>query len=139
MREAETESEREAVSANDGRRLSYRKTDKAKVGLYSWRQGRYASSTSMGASMTRQLNVRNDEAYELAHKIARSVDRPVTQVVLEALRAYGSEIPAEDGMTPSQRASYEALMALAKEAGKHKKPGATSDHRDMYDDFGLPI
>jgi hypothetical protein len=31
------------------------------------------------------------------------------------------------------------LRALAREGAKHKKPGATSDHSDMYDEFGLPI
>jgi hypothetical protein len=42
-------------------------------------------------------------------------------------------------MTPAQQASYGALMALSREASKHKRPGATSDHSDMYDEFGLPI
>lgn len=88
--------------------------------------------------MTKQLNVRSDEAYELAHRIAHSADRPVAQVVLEALRAYGSSLPAENGMTFAQRASYEALRALSRRTAKHKLPGATSDHSDMYDEYGLP-
>jgi hypothetical protein len=30
-------------------------------------------------------------------------------------------------------------MTLVREFQKHKLPGATSDHSDMYDENGLPI
>lgn len=89
--------------------------------------------------MTKQLNVRNDEAYQLAHNIADHLGKPVAEAVLTALRDYGSRLPKVDDLTPTQRAEYEALRALAREASKHKVPGATSDHSDMYDEFGLPI
>ncbi len=89
--------------------------------------------------MAKQLSVRSDEAYRLAHAIAETVERPVVEVVVAALREYGSKLPAEDGFTPAQRATYEALRALSRESAKHKLPGATSDHSDMYDEFGLPI
>ena len=88
--------------------------------------------------MTKQLSVRSEEAYRLAHIIADELGKPLVQVVEEALRHYGSKLPPRDGMTPAQRADYEALRALAREAAKHKLPGATSDHSDMYDEFGLP-
>lgn len=88
--------------------------------------------------MTKQLSVRSEEAYRLAHVIAGELGRPVVQVVEEALRAYGSKLPSREGMNPAQRADYEALRALAREAARHKLPGATSDHSDMYDEFGLP-
>ncbi len=42
-------------------------------------------------------------------------------------------------MTPSQRATYEALTALSRKAAKDKKPGATSEHSDLYDEGGLPL
>jgi hypothetical protein len=89
--------------------------------------------------MIKQLNIRSDEAYSLAHKIADNLGKPVGEAVLIALRDYGSRLPKVEDMTPTQRAEYEALMALAKEAAKHKRPGATSDHSDMYDEKGLPI
>jgi hypothetical protein len=88
--------------------------------------------------MTKQLSVRSDEAYRLAHTIADEVGKPVVQVVEDALRDYGSKLPRREGMTPAQWADYEALRALVREAAKHKLPGATSDHSDMYDEFGLP-
>jgi hypothetical protein len=89
--------------------------------------------------MARQLNIRSDEAHRLAHLIADQTGRPVVDVVVEALRDYGSKLPRVDDMTPTQRAGYEALRKLASRAVKYKHPGATSDHSDLYDEHGLPI
>ena len=90
--------------------------------------------------MPRQLNVRSDDAYRIAHDIAQRLHITATQVVERALRAYGSSMQCSaDGMTPTQRAEYAALTELARKAAQHKRPGATSDHSDMYDEYGLPI
>ena len=43
---------------------------------------------------------------------------PVVDVVVEALRDYGSKLPPVDDMTPTQRAGYEALRKLAEEGGQ---------------------
>ena len=88
--------------------------------------------------MAKQLSVRSEEAYRLAHIIADELGRPVVQVVEDALREYGSKLPSHEGMTPAQRATFEALRALSRASAKRKLPGATSDHSDMYDEFGLP-
>jgi hypothetical protein len=88
--------------------------------------------------MTRQLNMRSDEAHPLAHIIADRLDKPVVDVVLQALREFGSKLPPAGDLTPTQRAEYEALRDLARRAAEHKVPGATSAHADMYDEFGLP-
>ena len=88
--------------------------------------------------MGKQLSIRSDEAYRLAHIIAEETNQSVVKVVVAALRDYGSKLPRREGMTPAQRADRDALRALAREAAKHKLPGATSDHSDMYDEFGLP-
>ncbi|MGB7099375.1 MAG: type II toxin-antitoxin system VapB family antitoxin [Xanthobacteraceae bacterium] len=89
--------------------------------------------------MRRQLNVRSDEAYRIAHDIADRLNISTTEVVVKALHDYGARVaPSVEGMTPTQRSEYKALMSLARRTGKAKKPGATSDHRDLYDDFGLP-
>ncbi len=89
--------------------------------------------------MAKQLNIRSDEAHRLAHIIAERLERPVVEVVVEALKEYGAKIPPLDEMTPAQRAEFDALRELAREAAKHKRPGATSDHSDLYDENGLPI
>lgn len=88
--------------------------------------------------MIRQLNIRNDEVYRLAHKLATDMGKPVTEAMLTLLRAHYAKLPEVKDLTPSQRATYERLQELSREAAKHKLPGATSDHSDMYDDFGLP-
>lgn len=88
--------------------------------------------------MGRQLNVRSDEAYELAHIISRRIGRPVSDVVRDALRAYGDTLPAIDGMTPTQLQRYEFLRALAKRTAAGALQGVTSEHDDLYDEFGLP-
>ena len=90
--------------------------------------------------MPRQLNVRSDEAYETAREIARRTRMTTTEVVVKALRKLDEETPKTlDAMTAEQRARYDGLMAIATETAKHKRPGATSDHSDMYDEHGLPI
>jgi hypothetical protein len=90
------------------------------------------------AVMTKHLTVRSDEAHRLAHHISDRTGRPVEDVVVEALREFGSKLKQADDLTPAQRAGYDALRALAQQTAQHKKPGATSDHSDMYDEFGLP-
>ena len=86
-----------------------------------------------------QLNVRSEEAYLLAHKIADETKRSVVDVVVQALRDYGDRLPKREGMTPAQWATYQALLRAGRDAAKRKKPGATSDHSDLYDEYGLPI
>lgn len=88
--------------------------------------------------MPMQLSIRSDEAYRLAHIIAQETGQSVVQVVLMALRDYGAKLPGKDGLTPGQRATYEALRSLGRETAKRKVAGASSDHRDMYDKSGLP-
>jgi antitoxin VapB len=87
--------------------------------------------------MTKQLNIRSDEAHRLAHLIPERLDKPVVDVVLQALREFGSKLPSLDDLTPTQRAEYEAFRELARKAAKHKLPGATLDHSDLYDEYGL--
>jgi hypothetical protein len=88
--------------------------------------------------MTKQLNIRSDEAFAIAHEIARREKLPVSEVVLRALRAKITRVPALDELSPAQRATYEAITEAARKAAATKKPGATSDHDDLYDEFGLP-
>lgn len=89
--------------------------------------------------MAKQLNIRSDEAHRLAHIISERLDQPVVDVIVQALREFGAKLPPLDDLTPAQRAEYEALRELSRNAAKHKRPGATSDHSDMYDESGLPI
>ena len=82
--------------------------------------------------MGKQLNVRDDEAYRLAHVIADELGKPIVEVVVTALREYGDKLPKRENMTPSRRATYEALRELSRRTSRRKKRGVTSDHSDMY-------
>lgn len=88
--------------------------------------------------MTKQLNIRNDEAYQRAHLIAARLGKPLAEAMVIVLRGYETGLPHVDGLTPPQRATYEMLKRLTREAAKDKLPDAVSDHVDMYDEFGLP-
>ncbi|NEU12308.1 type II toxin-antitoxin system VapB family antitoxin [Methylobacterium sp. BTF04] len=89
--------------------------------------------------MAKQLNIRSDEAHALASDFADRLDTSVTEIVVRALREFGSRLPPRSDLTPSQQLEYDALRALARRAAANKLPGATSDHSDLYDEFGLPI
>jgi antitoxin VapB len=89
--------------------------------------------------MPRQLNIRSDEAYETATTLAKRLNTTTTDVVLRALRKLAGEQAAATGpLTERQQRDYDALRAIVAEVARHKLPGATSDHSDMYDEFGLP-
>jgi hypothetical protein len=85
----------------------------------------------------KQLNIRSDEAYEIAHRAAKKSGKTITEVVTQALRETHGPVARE--VPPEEAAeTFRVLMELAREGRRRKKPGATSDHSDMYDEFGLP-
>ena len=87
--------------------------------------------------MPKQLNIRSDEAYEIAHDLARRLNKTVTEVLETALRAYRRD-QAADALTPEEEAFLADIQDLSSRAAAAARPGATSDHRDFYDDKGLP-
>ena len=88
--------------------------------------------------MAKQLNIRSDQAYEIAHTLARDLNTTVTDVLETALREYRDKCAA-DNLTPEQETFLKDVMELSKRSAAAARPGATSDHRDFYDDTGLPI
>lgn len=100
--------------------------------------------------MTERLIVEDDEAHTLAQELAErrgvSLAEAVVSSLRESLHAVPGTlfpprigIPSLDEMTIEQRADYDALRALVREAAAHIVPGATSDHSYLYDENGLPI
>lgn len=98
------------------------------------------------------LIVDRDEALGLARELAERRGTSVDEAVVASLRAALREtlladrpsprplrVPSLEELTPDQRSRYEALRAFVHEVAAHKVPGATSDHRDLYDEHGLPI
>ncbi|UMY17898.1 type II toxin-antitoxin system VapB family antitoxin [Methylobacterium organophilum] len=99
------------------------------------------------------LIVEDDEAYALARALAErrgtSIDEAVVASLRQALDAAprpepmpaktaALSVPPLEALTPEQRASYEAMRALVRESAPFVVPGSSSDHRDLYDENGLP-
>jgi hypothetical protein len=64
--------------------------------------------------MLRQLNIRSDEACQLAHEIAEKRGVPVTEVVVQVLRREAApKVPELEDLTPSQRADDDAIKAAS--------------------------
>jgi antitoxin VapB len=87
--------------------------------------------------MTKQLNVRSDEAYEIASRLARQSGRSRADVVLAALLSY-AERRMGDRLSSKQRAFVDELMALARRSAAAAPAEMTSDHSHLYDKRGLP-
>ena len=90
--------------------------------------------------MAKQLNIRSDEAFAIASEIARELGTTTTSAVTAALREYRDRhLPPPEVSPEVAEETFRILMELAHDFSKHKRPGATSDHRDLYDENGLPI
>ena len=87
--------------------------------------------------MARQLNIRSDEAYEIANEIAQRTGRTRADVVLAALLSY-RETKTGKKLTKTQRAFVDELLALAHRSAAVARPGTTSNHSHLYDERGLP-
>jgi antitoxin VapB len=83
-----------------------------------------------------QLNIKDDaliaEAKELAALLGTSATGAVREAVHERLLREKAEHDER------KRRKFEAIMAIAERASKLVPPGVTSDHRDLYDENGLP-
>jgi predicted transcriptional regulator len=93
-------------------------------------------------SMRKQLNIRSNDAYERAHRLARQRNTSVTAVIEQALRRYeaGSGMAVAE-LSPEEVAENGRILDEMKHniwGGKGPPPGATSDHSWMYDENGLP-
>jgi antitoxin VapB len=80
----------------------------------------------------RNLNIKSDEAYEIATDLARRTGQNLTLVVTAALRA------SERALTLDERRAR--IAALATKSGKQWKEGLKlAEHGNiLYDDLGLP-
>jgi hypothetical protein len=90
--------------------------------------------------MGKQLNIRSDEAYALAHRLARTQRRSVTAVVEDALRQEAMNMDRrESSLIPKAQAEFQRIMELARQVRAMIPPDTSLDHSDMYDENGLPI
>ena len=82
--------------------------------------------------MGAQMNIKSDEAYELASKIAEAKGISLTQAVIEALRLREREV--------SKEARVAKVMELCREARALMSPETLALDIDdfLYDEYGLP-
>ncbi len=91
--------------------------------------------------MTKQLNVRSDEAYLRAKRLAERYGLSTTEVVLKALRQLDTEaviLPPYESLPEQSKRDHEHFKELARMAREEMGALATSDHSDLYDEHGLP-
>ena len=90
--------------------------------------------------MTKQLNIRSDEAASRARLLAVHLGMTTTEVVVEALRDYSLRkmAPSTKTTTEQAEADFCDLRRMIEEANVNRPAGLTSDHSDLYDDNGLP-
>ena len=90
----------------------------------------------------KQLNIRSNEAFERAHRIAALRATSVTAVIETALQNYETSIRnLSQRLTPAKAAENRKTLdaALARMWGPDQEPGKLgSDHSWLYDDKGLP-
>ena len=82
--------------------------------------------------MGAQMNIKSEEAYELASKIAAAEGISLTQAVIEALRLREREV--------SQEARFAKAMEICREARALMSPETLALDIDdfLYDEYGLP-
>jgi antitoxin VapB len=81
------------------------------------------------------MNIKNDEAQNLAHKLSELTGESLTSAVTEAVRERLERVQSEQGEGLADR-----LMAIGKDCAAHlKEPFKSGEHGDiLYDERGLP-
>ena len=85
--------------------------------------------------MGAQLNIKSEDAYQLASRLSELTGESLTTVVTKALR---TELDREQRLR-DKAALEEKLWAIAGQIKANMATGVTSDHGWLYDDeTGLP-
>jgi antitoxin VapB len=81
-----------------------------------------------------QLDIKSEDAYRLASRLAELTGESLTSVVTRALQA---ELEREERQR-DLKTRVDRIMAIAKEIPAHMREPVTSDTSWMYDENGLP-
>lgn len=81
------------------------------------------------------MNIKNDEAQKLAHKLSALTGESLTAAVTEAVRERLERVQNEQKTGLADR-----LLRIGKDCAAHlKEPFRSGDHADLlYDEKGLP-
>jgi antitoxin VapB len=85
--------------------------------------------------MGAQLNIKSEDAYRLASRLAKLTGKSVTAAVTDALRAQVEQQERER----DKAARMARIKSLARDLKAHMTPPfSSSDPDDFYDEDGLP-
>jgi antitoxin VapB len=84
--------------------------------------------------MGMQLNIKSEEAYGLASRLAELTSESLTAVVTKALKA---ELERQQRARDVEE-KVERMLALGREIRAHLRVPITSDHSCLYDEDGFP-
>jgi antitoxin VapB len=84
--------------------------------------------------MGMQLNIKSEEAYGLASRLAELTGESLTAVVTKALKA---ELERQQRARDVEE-KVERMLALGREISAHLRVQITSDHSCLYDEGGYP-
>ena len=79
------------------------------------------------------MNIKSEKAHKLAKELAAATGRSMTTVVEEALQEKLDRQMRQRNTAERKRRVREILDSLPP-----PPPGVTSDHSDLYDEWGLP-
>jgi antitoxin VapB len=79
------------------------------------------------------LNIKNEEVQSLAKELARATGDSMTEAIRKALKEKLERIRQDEDFAAKKARVREIL----KRSGP-TPPGLTSDHSDLYDEWGLP-
>ncbi|MBX3455970.1 type II toxin-antitoxin system VapB family antitoxin [Ferrovibrio sp.] len=79
------------------------------------------------------MNIKSEEAHQLAKAITDHTGETITSAVVVALRERLARLQRERDVAEKIRRIDEVLARSGP-----TPPGVTSDHSDLYDEFGLP-
>jgi antitoxin VapB len=84
--------------------------------------------------MGTQLNIKSEDAYRLASRLAEMTGESLTTAVTNALR---SELKRRESERDID-AEVERMLAMGREIRSHMTEPVSSDHGDLYDEDGFP-
>jgi antitoxin VapB len=85
--------------------------------------------------MGAQLNIKSEDAYRLASRLAEMTGESLTTVVTKALRTELERQERERGID----AQVQKMLAMGREIRAHMREPVSSDMSDLYDENGLPL
>jgi antitoxin VapB len=85
--------------------------------------------------MGAQLNIKSEDAYRLASRLAELTGESLTTVVTKALQA---ELDREQRARDINE-KVERMLALGRDIRAHLRVPITSDHNCLYDENGFPV